>query len=388
MRKALPFVAVFAFAMSFGPTASAAPPAGYQLTFSDEFDGGALDTTKWIDHFKWATSLATSTVINGELEAYVDNAFQLQNSILSILGQKRQGSYAGQTMNYTSGIICSSFHQKYGYFEARLKVPAGKGYWPAFWLLGENGTAGVNEIDIHEILGDDPAKAYMTIHWGPSYNTGHQSDSSSFTIASGPDFSHDYHVFGLQWDATTVIWSIDGTERFRHTGLTGVPQVDMYIIANLAIGGDWPGAPDNTTGFPGTYAIDYIRAYQYDGGASVDSGVVPATDSGADTSVKPEVASVASSGGMTSTGGATSSGGIASSGGMTSAGGTTSSGGNSSAGGSTSAGGAGGQGSPSASSGCGCVLGRTTKGRAPFAALALIALVALTRRRCQERPHA
>ena len=377
MRKALPFVAVFGFAMSFGPTASAAPPAGYQLTFSDEFDGGALDTTKWIDHYKWATSLATSTVVNGELEAYVDNAFQLQNGILSILGQKQQGSYAGQTMNYTSGIICSSFHQKYGYFEARLKVPAGKGYWPAFWLLGENGTTGVNEIDIHEILGDNPAKAYMTIHWGPSYDTGHQSDSSSFTIASGPNFSQDYHVFGLQWDATTVIWSIDGSERFRHTGPTGVPQVDMYIIANLAIGGTWPGAPDNTTVFPGTYAIDYIRAYQSVGGVGVDSGVAPATDSGAgaDTSVKPEVLSVTSSGGMTSTGGAISAGG------MTSSGGVTSSGDTSSSGGSISSGGASGQGSPSASSGCGCTLGRTTQGRAPFAALALIALLALARRR-------
>ena len=260
MARALPSLAAFICTISFSLTASAAPPADYQLTFSDEFDGSVLDTTKWIDHYKWATSLAGSTVINEELEAYVDNAFQEQDSILSIVGKKQQGSYAGQTMNYTSGIICSSFHQKYGYFEARLKVPAGKGYWPAFWLLGENGTTGVNEIDIHEILGDNPAKAYMTVHWGPSYSTGHQSDSTSFTIASGPDFSQDYHVFGLQWDANTVIWSIDGTERFRHTGPTGVPQVEMYIIANLAIGGTWPGAPDSTTVFPGSCDLDYIRA--------------------------------------------------------------------------------------------------------------------------------
>jgi beta-glucanase (GH16 family) len=361
MGRVLPFVAAFVCAVSFSSTGSAAPPAGYQLTFSDEFDGSAPDTTKWIDHYKWATSLASSTVINGELEAYVDNAFQQQNGILSILGEKRQGSYAGQTMSYTSGIICSSFHQKYGYFEARMKVPAGKGFWPAFWLLGENGSTGVNEIDIHEILGDTPAKAYMTIHWGQSYTTGHQSDSSSYTIPSGPDFSQDYHVFGLQWDASTVIWSIDGTERFRHTGPTGVPQVDMYIIANLAIGGTWPGSPDDTTLFPGSYDIDYVRAYQGIGSTGGDSGVTPDANSGAgaDTSVKAEVASDASSGGMTSSGGATSSGGT------------------------TSAGGAGGQGSPSANNGggCGCELGRTTKYRAPFAALALMALLALPRRR-------
>src|SRR5262249_88644 len=148
--------------------------------------------------------------------------------------------------------------QTYGYFEARVKVPKGQGYWPAFWLLGAVGTQGVNEIDILEILGNDPTTVYTTIHWGPSYDVGHQSDGKAFT---GPDFSADYHVFGLQWDPDKVVWTIDGVERHSHTG-DGIPTVNMYIILNLGIGGNWPGAPDSTTPFPGYYDIDYVRGYQ------------------------------------------------------------------------------------------------------------------------------
>src|SRR5262249_37448387 len=145
------------------PSARAAPwdKPGYALTFQDECDGGALDLTKWQRRYKWGEA-----VINGELEAYIDDAFTEQNGILSIVGKHAQGQYAGQTLDYSSGVICSVHEQTYGYFEARLKMPKGQGLWPAFWLLGAAGTQGVNEIDIHELLGNDPTTVYMTVHWG------------------------------------------------------------------------------------------------------------------------------------------------------------------------------------------------------------------------------
>jgi beta-glucanase (GH16 family) len=247
------FASAAALLAAWPGAARAQDKPGWDLTFDDEFDGGALDLTKWQRRYKWGEA-----VVNGELEAYVDDAFTLQNGVLSIVGQQQQGQYAGMTMNYTSGIVCSVLEQQYGYFEARLKMPLGQGYWPAFWLLGANGTTGVNEIDIHEYLGNAPDTVYMTVHWGQSYSVGHMSDGTSYT---GPDFSADYHVFGLEWDPDKIIWSIDGVERFRHTG-DGVPQVKMYIILNLAIGGTWPKAPDATTPFPGLYDVDYVRAYQ------------------------------------------------------------------------------------------------------------------------------
>ncbi|MCA9597862.1 MAG: glycoside hydrolase family 16 protein, partial [Myxococcales bacterium] len=237
------------------PAVHAAPwdKPGYTLTFHDEFDGTTLDTSQWKRRYKWGEA-----VINGELQAYVDDAFSLQNGILSIVGKKQSGQYAGQTMSYTSGVICSVHEQTYGYFEARLKMPKGKGLWPAFWLLGAVGTSGVNEIDVQEFLGHEPNKIYMTLHWGTDYGSGHQSDGSNY---SGPDFSADFHTFGLSWTDSKITWTIDGTERKSYSG-PGVPKVPMYVILNLAVGGGWPGAPDNTTTFPADYDVDYVRAYQ------------------------------------------------------------------------------------------------------------------------------
>ena len=236
---------------------------GWTLTFQDEFDGAGVDAAKWVKRYKWGEAQ-----INSELQAYVDDAFQLSNGVLTITGDKRTASYASQSFQYASGVLCSVHEQKYGYFEARLKVPAGQGMWPAFWLLGQVGAPGVNEIDIHEILGNQPSKVYMTVHWGTDYAAGHKSDGSDWT---GPDFSADFHVFGLEWSPDAIIWTIDGVERKRHTG-DGVPQVPMYVILNLAIGGQWPGAPDATTPFPGLYQIDYVRAYARDAGAGAGTG--------------------------------------------------------------------------------------------------------------------
>ena len=377
---------VVAFMESF---AVAAPPSGdFALTFSDEFDGTTPTLSQWVRRYKWGEA-----VINGELEAYIDDAFTEQGGILSIVGKHEQGQYAGQTLDYTSGVLCSVHEQRYGYFEARLKVPKGQGYWPAFWLLGANGTTGVNEIDIHEILGNDPSTAYMTVHWGPSYTTGHQSDGSQFT---GPDFSADFHTFGLEWDPDKIVWSIDGVERKTHTG-AGVPQVDMYIILNLAIGGGWPGTPDSTTTFPGNYDIDYVRAYQRSADAGVDAGAGDASSGGASSGgvsnggASGATADASAGGGAStrdsgargsSSGGTSSaSGGAApSTSGGTSAGGASSNGGQVAAGSSVTPD-AGTSAAQGESSGCGCRVEQSSVAASPIsAALAVLVLLRRLRR--------
>lgn len=225
---------------------------GWRLTFHDEFDGSTVDTAQWVKRYKWGEA-----PVNGELQAYVDDAFEVRDGVLSIVGERRSASYAGQTFDYASGVLCSRLEQKYGYFEARLKVPAGQGLWPAFWLLGKTGSPGVSEIDVQEILGSEPSRANLSVHWGTDYGTGHRQDATSWL---GPDFSADFHVFGLEWSQDALVWTIDGVERKRHTG-PGVPQVPMYVILNLAIGGNWPGPPDDTTPFPARYQVDYVRVY-------------------------------------------------------------------------------------------------------------------------------
>jgi MYXO-CTERM domain-containing protein len=100
---------------------------------------------------------------------------------------------------------------------------------------------------------------------------GHESSGEQYV---GPDFTQDFHTFAVDWDAQRVIWYVDDVERFQHAG-PGVPQVNMYVIANLAIGGGWPGAPDGTTPFPANYDVDYIRVYERSAGedAGADGGV-------------------------------------------------------------------------------------------------------------------
>lgn len=274
----LPVLLLAALAVAPAAAAHAADwdRPGWELTFHDEFDGAELDRTAWVTRFKWGEAR-----VNGELQAYVDDAFSVDAGVLSITGEHRDGDYAGETLPYRSGVLCSVHEQRYGYFEARLQVPAGRGLWPAFWMLGATGTSGVNEIDVHEILGQEPTRAYQTIHWGSSYTSGHQSDGSS---VSGTDFSAGFHTFGLEWSPDAVIWTIDGVEVKRYSG-PGIPQVDMYLIMNLAIGGNWPGAPDGTTPFPARYRIDYVRAYTKVGGdpapTSSGSGGCQTGDAGA-----------------------------------------------------------------------------------------------------------
>jgi beta-glucanase (GH16 family) len=224
---------------------------GWELTFHDEFDGAKLDPTKWNDQY-WHGR----THSNNELQYYAPDGYEVGQGRLRFKGEKRKMG----GMNYTSGMITSldHFSQTYGLFEIRAKFPKGKGYWPAFWLLPIT-KEWPPEIDILEILGHETNKVYFTTHWRDAAGK-HQSKGDSFT---GPDFSTDYHTFAVEWKPGECIWYVDGVERYRST--TGIPAEPMYIIANLAIGGDWPGNPDATTRFPGFMDIDYIRVYRQTG---------------------------------------------------------------------------------------------------------------------------
>lgn len=243
---------ILALAVSAQSISQAEPPnpALWQLTFSDEFNQGPLDTTKWNTTYPYGRR---TTPTNGEWEWYVDDAFEFQNGILRIRADKK----TVDNYNYTSGIIASwgKFSQRYGYFEARIRIPKGRGLWPAFWLLPAS-TAWPPEIDIMENLGHKTEKIFMTNHYvSPS---GQHLMASSYYI--GPDFSADFHTFAIDWQPGVIIWYIDGVERFR--SVSGVPTIPMYVIANLAVGGSWPGYPDDTTPFPSYLDVDYIRVYQ------------------------------------------------------------------------------------------------------------------------------
>jgi beta-glucanase (GH16 family) len=235
---------------------AASPPEkdGWSLTFHDEFDGTRLDTQKWADHYYHGRTHA-----NNELEYYAPDGYRVGDGMLRFIAKpvpaKERSGTEGKP--YTSGMIEGSgkFAQKYGWFEIRTRIPKGKGYWPAFWLLPV-AREWPPEIDILEILGHEPATIYFTTHWRDAQRK-HAEDGHKW---KGPDFSADFHTFAVDWEPGLIIWYVDGIERARTE--KGVPSEPMYIIANLAVGGDWPGKPDQATVFPGYMDIDYVRVYQ------------------------------------------------------------------------------------------------------------------------------
>jgi beta-glucanase (GH16 family) len=239
----------------------------WRLVWSDEFngpDGSGVDPTKWVPETGgngWG---------NNELEYYTDrtaNAY-LQNGSLVI--QANQETFGNRS--YTSARLKTQdkFAQKYGRFEARIKVPQGQGLWPAFWMLGDNinqpGFEWPNcgEIDIMENIGREPSIVHGTIH-GPGYSGGNGL-GAPYTLPSGK-FADDYHLFAFEWDPDAIRWYVDGNLYETHTpadvsGKTWVFDHPFFIIMNVAVGGIWPGNPDATTVFPQKMLVDYVRVYE------------------------------------------------------------------------------------------------------------------------------
>lgn len=209
---------------------------------------------------------------NGEMQTYVDAHFP-QNGPRTIPDRAHtirdgvlflQAERAGPDMRrrihnrrYTSAMISSwgRFSQRYGVFEMRAKLPAGKGLWPAFWLLPDN-SGGPPEIDIFEFLGQTPTTLHTTMH---SLAGGRRTGGTR--AVQTVDLTRDFHTFTLDWSRQHLIYYIDDIEvaRFPTAGDMHQP---MYMIANLAVGGKWPGAPDASVVFPAAFEIDWIRVHR------------------------------------------------------------------------------------------------------------------------------
>jgi beta-glucanase (GH16 family) len=255
---------LFPLLLAMAPLASRAEPPPvtgmhWKQTFADEFSGSAVDASKWQSKYRF------NAVINDEKQAYVADAFRFEGGNLRVMAEKRAATYAGKAMQYTSGVLISAdrFSQKFGYFEMKAKLPKGKGLWPAFWLQPQNDDGHVHELDIMEYLGHEVNTVYFTGHWGTDYGAGHKMLGGNF---KGADYSAEFHIFGLEWNAAKVTWYIDGVERFALTDPAGIPQIPMYILINLAVGGGWPGDPDAGTVFPNSYDLEYVRAYALEAG--------------------------------------------------------------------------------------------------------------------------
>jgi len=253
------------------PTPSSPIPVGqsgdWEQIFSDEFTSNELDQSKWTECYWWDYRGCTNGS-SGELEWYQPENVLVDDGYLLLRAREEavRGS-DGKTHPYASGMVSTGrdnsdtdtplrFAFQYGYAEIRAKVPAGQGLWPAFWMLPTTHNS-TPEIDVMEFLGHAPDVIEMHYHYkdqsGKLYDIGHEW--------TGPDFSADWHTFAIDWQPERLVWYVDGVERWRVEESEIIPSEPMYLILNLAVGGDWPGNPDATTSFPSEFAIDYVRAW-------------------------------------------------------------------------------------------------------------------------------
>src|SRR2546430_1437455 len=248
------------------------PSTGFVLSWSDEFNGADGSTP---DASKWTYDLGGGGWGNQELETYTNRAAnaQIKGGSLVITAQKETFTGTdGISRDYTSARLKTQnlFAQAYGRFEARIKIPAGQGMWPAFWMLGNdiatNGWPKCGEIDIMENIGREPGMVHGSLH-GPSSTAPTSDESSTFKLPSNADFADDFHIYAVEWEPAEVRFYVDSNNyaTFQKanwpTGGTWVFDHPFFILLNVAVGGNWPGSPDATTPFPQQMLVDYVRVY-------------------------------------------------------------------------------------------------------------------------------
>lgn len=258
----------------------------WQLVFCDEFNGQALDTTRWITYFPYDAQGGDRCLYcrthGEEGQVYLDENVEVHDGMAYLHIAEDSVEWMGAIRAYSSGMLHTRapWKFKYGRFETRCRLPAGKGFWPAFWLYGWGG----NEIDIFELGMQDPSLHYSNVH--KDINQRHYFHGGEHP---GADYAADFHVFALEWEPASIRWLVDGRVvremaylsyrrkkqpvppgstlppgKYVENGL--LPDWPLDVILNVAVGVDgitpFTGSPDANTVWPAAMAIDYVRVYQ------------------------------------------------------------------------------------------------------------------------------
>jgi beta-glucanase (GH16 family) len=252
--------------MSYGQQCPSAAPV-----FSDEFNGTAVDTSKWEVQIGDGCSYGLCGWGNNELQSYQAANAVVANGLLTITAKKeRVGSKAYTSARLRTLNMPNGGQWTHGRFEARMKTPNGSGMWPAFWALPANTSVAwpaSGEIDIQESTGQKSMFDWGTIHYGSS-NANHQFLSTQ--IFRQPDtFSDAFHVYAIDWSAYKISWYIDDIlyatktpSDMNNTADWTFENYQYYLIMNLAVGGNLGGTVDNTK-LPQALQVDYVRVYSY-----------------------------------------------------------------------------------------------------------------------------
>jgi len=244
---------------------------GYTLEWAEEFNT-SISEQKWVYETGDGTDYGLAAGWgNSEKQLYTSssNNSLIQgddgNSVLAIVAKKEAGEHQYSSAKLTTQGL-KGF--RFGRVEARIKVPQGKGLWPAFWLLGDNITdvdwPGCGEIDIMEVIGHEPNLVHSSVHYT---NADNKVSSNTAAFDNGQNLADDYHVYRLDWTPNSMKFMIDETivqETLIEADMKEFLR-SFYIILNVAVGGNWPGLPDETTVFPQKMFVDWVRVYSMDG---------------------------------------------------------------------------------------------------------------------------
>jgi beta-glucanase (GH16 family) len=243
---------------------------GWSLAWSDEFDGPARSP---VDPAVWQPEVGGHGWGNEELQYYTDgtsNAALDGAGNLAIVIRRLDPDLRGHVggCEYTSARLITKDRVvfSYGLVQARIRLPSGRGIWPAFWMLGQDigqvGWPQCGEIDVMENFGRDPTVVHGTVH-GPGY-AGPDGITASFD--AGIPLADDFHLYSVVWEPARIRWYLDDQlySTITPDDLQGNPWVfdhDFFLLLNVAVGGTFSVSPDPSARFPQTMLVDYIRVY-------------------------------------------------------------------------------------------------------------------------------
>ncbi len=237
------------------------------LVFEEDFSGSELDMSIWSYDIGDGSDQGIAGWGNDELQTYTDRPENIKVEDGKLIITARQESFDGA--GYTSARILTKekLTQQYGRIEARMKMPWGRGLWPAFWMLGEDidevGWPLTGEIDIMEYRGQDPTIVHASVH-GPGYSAG-QAITKTYNLENDR-LDTDFHIFGIEWGEDFINFYVDDFLYSRTTpeDVTGawVFNKPFYLLINMAVGGTFVGSPNSETQFPQTLEVDYVRIFE------------------------------------------------------------------------------------------------------------------------------
>lgn len=224
----------------------------FHLSFREECDGTTLNSAVWNTQMIVGDSMFRSWGQRADWMA--DESIAVSGGVCSITAQNR----ASGDRAYTSGVLNTAqrFEQRYGFFEARIKAPSGRGFWTVWWLRSVNSWPPA--INVMDLFGDSPTSVRASVWWEAA-----SGSRSSGTPLVAEDWTLEYHVFGVDWRPDELIFYVDGIERFRDQASIPSLNTPLYPTLNLSIAtGEAAPPPDATTPWPGVLAIDWVRIYE------------------------------------------------------------------------------------------------------------------------------